>query len=537
MVASPPTTDPLYQPWDIIILGSGAAALTTALEALTTTSPAPRVLILEKSPESWAGGNGYFTAGAYRISHGGLPDILPLVSNVPPELAERVDLAPYEESEFAGDLARVTGGRSEVSLGKKVVGEGLGLVQWLKEVGGVNWQMSFRRQAFEVDGRFKFWGGLCLTVEEQGKGLIKNLLKAVRANGGVVVFDVKGKEMVVDDDGRVVGLQVERDGEQIEVKAGSTVLCAGGFEANPELRKKYLAEGWEKAHTRGTPYNTGDMMMAAQRIGAKLVGDFSSGGCHSTAWDYDSPADGGDREKTNEFTKSGYPLGVMVNSSGERFVDEGVDLRNYTYAKFGRAILEQPGGVAWQIWGKEGQKWLRDEEYRDEIVRKTWAKDVKELAEKLGKDGLSDKEKFVKTLHEFDEAVKVHREEHPDVELNPAVKDGLSTQSSVKKLSLAKSNWALPVTQPSPLLAVKVTSGITFTFGGLAIDPEDAGVLRQDGSKIEGLHCAGEMVGGLFYGNYPGGSGLTAGGVFGRRAAKAAVHKWRTANGSKSSKI
>jgi succinate dehydrogenase/fumarate reductase flavoprotein subunit len=538
MASSPSTTsDPLHQTWDIIILGSGAAALTTALEALTTTSPAPRVLILEKSPESWAGGNGYFTAGAYRISHKGLPDILPLVSNVPPELAERVDLAPYEESEFESDLARVTGGRSEVSLGKKVVGEGLGLVQWLKEVGGVNWQMSFRRQAFEVDGRFKFWGGLCLTVEEQGKGLIRNLLKAVRANGGVVVFDVKGKEMVVDADGRVVGLQVESNGEQIEVRAGSTVLCAGGFEANPELRKKYLAEGWEKAHTRGTPYNTGDMMMAAQRIGAKLVGDFSSGGCHSTAWDYDSPADGGDREKTNEFTKSGYPLGIMVNSAGERFVDEGVDLRNYTYAKFGRAILEQPGGVAWQIWGKEGQKWLRDEEYRDEIVRKTWAKDVEELAEKLEQDGLTDKEKLVKTLHAFDEAVKAHREQHPDVELNPAIKDGLSTQSSAKKLTLAKSNWALPITQPSPLLAVKVTSGITFTFGGLAIDPEDAGILREDGSKIEGLHCAGEMVGGLFHGNYPGGSGLTAGGVFGRRAANAAVKKWQSANGSKSSKI
>lgn len=537
MARSTTATDPLHQDWDIIILGSGAAALTTALEALTSTSPAPRVLVLEKSPESWAGGNGYFTAGAYRISHGGLPDILPLVSNVPPELAERVDLAPYGESEFEGDLARVTGGRSEVSLGKKVIGEGLGLVQWLKDVGGVNWQMSFRRQAFEVDGRFKFWGGLCLTVEDQGKGLIKNLLKAVRAHGGMVEFEVRGKELLIDADGKVVGLQVEREGQVIGVNAGSTVLCAGGFEANPELRKKYLAEGWERAHTRGTPYNTGDMMMAAQRIGAKLVGDFSSGGCHSTAWDYDSPADGGDREKTNEFTKSGYPLGVMVNSAGERFVDEGVDLRNYTYAKFGRAILEQPGGVAWQIWGKEGQKWLRDEEYRDEIVRKTWAEDVDELAEKLQHDGLTDKAKLVKTLHEFDEAVDAHRKEHPAVELNPAIKDGLSTQSTAKKLSLAKSNWALPVTQPSPLLAVKVTSGITFTFGGLAIDPEDAGVLREDGSKIEGLHCAGEMVGGLFYGNYPGGSGLTAGGVFGRRAAKAAVEKWRATNESRSSNI
>lgn len=517
--------DPLHQPWDILILGSGAAALTAALEALTCSTPtAPRVLVLEKSPSSWVGGNGFFTAGAYRIAHNGLPDILPLVSNVPADLAERVDLDPYTAEDFREDLSRVTGGRSEVALGEKVVGEGLELVRWLRDVGGVGWEMSFRRQAFEVEGRWRFWGGLCITVKGQGKGLIASLLESVKERGGRVEFGVEGKELLVDGEGRVVGVEVERGGERVEVKAGSVVMCAGGFEANPELRKKFLAEGWERAHTRGTPYNTGGMILAAERIGARLVGDFSSGGCHSTAWDYDSPADGGDREKTNEFTKSGYPLGIMVNSAGERFVDEGVDLRNYTYAKFGRAILEQPGGIAWQIWGKQGQKWLRDEEYRDEIVRKTWADSAEELADKLGEDGLVGKEKLVSTLKEFDEAVTAHEPEHPDVTLNPAVKDGLSTQSTAKQLALAKSNWALPVTE-APLLAVKVTSGITFTFAGLEIDPEDAGVLREDGTKIEGLHCAGEMVGGLFYGNYPGGSGLTAGGVFGRRAAKAAVHK------------
>ena len=172
-------SDPLLQTWEIVVLGSGAAALTTALEALTTSSqPAPRVLILEKSPVSWAGGNGYFTAGAYRIAHGGLPDILPLVSNVPAELASKVDLEPYTEEDFAGDLERVTGGKSDVTLGRKVVEEGLGLVRWLKEIGGVEWEMSFRRQAFEVEGRWKFWGGLCLMVGGQGKGLIASLLGA-----------------------------------------------------------------------------------------------------------------------------------------------------------------------------------------------------------------------------------------------------------------------------------------------------------------------------------------------------------------------
>jgi tricarballylate dehydrogenase len=66
-----------------------------------------------------------------------------------------------------------------------------------------------------------------------------------------------------------------------------------------------------------------------------------------------------------------------------------------------------------------------------------------------------------------------------------------------------------------------VTCGITFTFGGLGID-EDAGVLDQSGQPILGLHAAGELVGGLFYHNYPGGSGLTSGAVFGRRAGRSA---------------
>ena len=170
---------------------------------------------------------------------------------------------------------------------------------------------------------------------------------------------------------------------------------------------------------------------------------------------------------------------------------------------------------------------MRDEEYREEIVRKTWAGSLEELADKLAEDGLKDKQRFLQTMGEFNDAVAAHRREHPDAQLNPAVKDNLSTQSSGKKLALPKSNWALSISEP-PLLAVKVTSGITFTFGGLAIDPEDAGVLREDGSKIDGLFCAGEMVGGLFYGNYPGGSGLTAGGVFGRKAAQAALRRWQS---------
>ncbi|KAK5686867.1 hypothetical protein LTR17_026776 [Elasticomyces elasticus] len=508
------------QPWDVVIIGSGAAALASALSAIESTTPPPRVLLVDKCPESWAGGNGYFTAGAYRTQHNGLEDILPVVSNVADDIVDKIDLPAYTHADFQGDLDRVTGDRSDKKLGSYLVGESLDTVRWLKGH-GVDWWLSFRRQAYQVDGRWVFWGGLHLTVKDGGKGLIKNMTDVVKKSGCTIVHDTAATKLLTNDKRAVCGVEVQREGKSYQLRVPSVIMCAGGFEANPELRKKYLGPGWELAHTRGTPYNTGDMLAAALVLGAKTVGDFSPTGCHSVAWDANSPKDGGDREKTNEFTKSGYPLGLMLNSEGNRFVDEGIDLRNYTYAKFGRAILEQPGGIAFQIWDKDGQGWLRDEEYREEIVKKIKADSIEELAQKCCEDGLRDSSNFVRIVQEYNAAVASHRQENPDAKLNPAIKDGLSTQSSKTKLDLAKSNWALPIIKP-PFLAVKVTSGITFTFGGLAINPDNAAVLREDGSEIEGLHCAGEMVGGLFYGNYPGGSGLTAGGVFGRRAGRAA---------------
>jgi len=306
----------------------------------------------------------------------------------------------------------------------------------------------------------------------------------------------------------------------VELEARAVILAAGGFEASAELREKHLGAGWGRARVRGTPYNTGDGFALAKAIGAKFTGDW--GGCHSTAWDANAAADAGERDLTNQFTKSGYPLGIMVNASGVRFVDEGEDYRNYTYAKFGRAILHQPGGFAFQVWDSQVIHHLRKEEYGDGIVEKIFADSLEELADKLLGKGLGDKERFLETLNEFNAAVRHHRDELGDLQWDPAVKDSLSTQSAVAQLALPKSNWALALDK-APFMAVKVACGVTFTFGGLAIDPRSAAVLSESGREIEGLFCTGEMVGGLFFNNYPGGSGLTAGAVFGRKAGRSAA--------------
>ena len=516
--------------FDCIVIGSGNAGSCAALSAVE--HGCKRVVVIDKCPEEWAGGNGYFTAGAFRTVHGGLSDLLSVVPGVSPELVSRTDIDPYSEEDFTNDIVRMSDGRSDMQLVKAVVDGSRDAITWLAKL-GIPFTLSFNRQAYEVNGRQKFWGGMALSTDDGGKGLIRAHQTALRNAGVESWFETPALELLVED-GIVKGVEVERGGEKQILKSKAVILASGGYESSAQLRAKHLGPGWDNARVsrldlsmacfkfhpflqvRGTPYNTGDGIFMAKAVGAKLSGDWQ--GCHSTCWDANASPDVGDRVLSNQFTKSGYPLGLMINSLGRRFVDEGEDLRNFTYAKFGKEILRQPGGYAFQIWDSQVTNWLRKEEYGDGIVEKIWADSLEELAAKLEVKGLEDVQSFVHTVRSYNASVTAFRSLYAVPEWNPAAKDGLST----KDLPLPKSNWALTVDK-APFLAVKVACGITFTFGGVVIDSTTAGVLDDTGKEIEGLFCTGEMVGGLWYGNYPGGSGLTAGAVFGRKAGRAAA--------------
>ncbi|KAF5351579.1 hypothetical protein D9758_007207 [Tetrapyrgos nigripes] len=509
--------------YDCICIGSGNAGCSAALSAIH--NGCNRVLILEKSPTSWAGGNGYFTAGGYRTTHTGLSDLLPIVTNVQPnsEQANKIDMDPYTREDFIGDIMRLSGERSDERLVGAMVDGSRDAIQWLKDKVNVPFIFSFHRQAYEVDGRQKFWGGMVLSVEDGGKGLIEAHHRALKEAGVEIWFDSPAVELLFKD-GVITGVVTQKDGQHLKLETPAVVLAAGGFEADPAMRMKYLGQEWGNAKVRGTPYNTGDGFTLASPLNPKVTSNWSAAGCHSTCWDYHTSSSSGSRSHTNTYTKSGYPLGLMINSTGQRFVDEGEDYRNYTYAKFGREILRQPGGYVFQVYDGKVLGMLRKEEYGDGVVRKIYADSVEELAAKLVEEGLEEAKvpTFIGTVNTYNQAVATHRQENPHLKWDPAIKDDMSTQSSQHSLQPPKSNWALPLDE-KPFMAVKVTCGITFTFGGLAIDPETAGVLSEVGKSIEGLFCTGEMVGGLFHGNYPGGSGLTAGTVFGRKAGKAAA--------------
>ncbi|NBS57897.1 MAG: FAD-dependent tricarballylate dehydrogenase TcuA [Betaproteobacteria bacterium] len=448
------------------------------------------------------GGNSRFTAGLMRVAYNGVEDLKRPIPDLSPEEIERTDFGTYTEDQFLDDMARVTEYRCDPDLTEILVKKSLDTVAWMRSK-GVRFTAAWGRQAFNINGRFKFWGGLTVEAVGGGPGLVENLTNAAKKNGIEVWYEARATSLIADDDG-VKGVKVKVKGKTTEVFAKSVVLAGGGFQANPEMRARYLGPGWELAKVRGTRFNTGDVLKMAMDIGAAPTGNWS--GCHAVAWERNAP-EFGDLAVGDQFQKHSYPWGVYINAEGKRFVDEGADFRNYTYAKYGRVILNQPGQFAWQIFDAKMKPQLRDE-YKIKQVTKVTANTLEELVKKL--DDVN-AEVALKELQDYNKAVQT------DVPFNPNVKDGRGT----KGLAIPKSNWANTL-DTAPFEAYAVTCGITFTFGGLRITT-DAQVLSTDGLPIPGLYAAGELVGGIFYFNYPGGTGLTNGAVFGKIAGASAA--------------
>jgi len=484
---------------DVIVVGAGNAALCAALSARETGRD---VVVLERAPREASGGNSRYTAGAMRFVYDGVEDLRALLPDLSEEEAAGADFGAYTRDQFFDDMATVTQYRCDPALAETLIDGSFETLKWMREK-GVKFMPMYGRQAFKVDGKFRFWGGLTLEAWGGGPGLVESLHGAAAREGIDIVYGCRALELIADDDG-VRGLTVKHDGKTRNIEANAVVLASGGFEANAEWRTRYLGPGWELAKVRGTRYNTGDGIRMALAIGAAPWGNWS--GCHAVGWDRNAP-DFGDLTVGDGFQKHSYPLGILVNARGERFVDEGADFRNYTYAKYGREILNQPNQFAWQVFDAKVTDLLRDE-YRIREVTKVEANTIGELGEKM--EGV-DAARFVRTVREFNDAIET------EVPFNPAEKDHRGTRG----LAVEKSNWANPLDTP-PFVAYQTTCGITFTFGGLRIDT-DGRVLDEDEAPIPGLFAAGELVGGLFYFNYPGGTGLTSGAVFGRIAGRSAA--------------
>ena len=486
--------------WDVVIVGSGNAALCAGIAACESGA---EVLMIEKSAPEMAGGNTKYTAGAMRFSYNNTEELLPLLASPDDPRIANTNFGKYNEKKFAEDLSGFNQGKPLTEEQHILVSKSYDTMVWLARH-GVTYEPIWARQSFKKNGKIVFWGGLTLAAQNEGVGLFDMELAAYQRLGGKIKFNCAFKSFIIEHD-KIIGLLTASDDKII---SKTVILACGGFESNEAMRAELIGPEWQNAKVRGTPNNTGDGLRAAWNLGAQKYGQYD--GCHATPMDYYMKNYGnlsiphGERKN---YRKISYFLGVMLNENGFRFVDEGKDFRNYTYAQFGREILKQPGQRAWQFFDSKVFDLLYAE-YEFHDARFEQADSLVELLQRC--DGLN-ANVAEKTLLEFNSEVKFVDS------FDPTIKDGVSSKSN----GLEKSNWAQRLDTP-PFRAYPVTGGITFTYGGLKVTPEGE-VLDGDNCKIQGLFACGEIVGGIFLGGYPGGSGLTSGAVFGKIAGQNAA--------------
>ena len=488
-----------FEDIDVLVVGAGNAASCAALAACEAGA---KVAMLETAPEDARGGNTAYTGGAYRFPFTSVDDLIKLSPDLNEMDLSKIDFGSYPKEQYFFDVAEWTEYRCDPVLTEILVNNSYDTGLWLKSH-GVRFQPAFGRVAFKVGETFRFWGGLACHIWGGGQEMLKAQAKALAKAGVKIHYETTAIGLLADE-GQVQGVRARKNGKVIEIRANAVVLACGGFESSPEMRARYLGSNWDLVKVRGTRYNTGRGHQMAIDIGAAVTGHWS--GAHACQWDMNAPPYG-DLTIGDKFQKHNYPLGIVVNARGERFIDEGLDFHVLTYAKYGQEMVKQPGLIAWQVFDQKVTKYFRDE-YRVRPVTKETANTLEELSTKLA--GV-DPEGFLRTVREYNAAAR------PDVTFDPSVHDGLRTSG----LAIDKTNWANRLDEP-PFEAYGVTAGITFTFGGLQVSTQ-AEVEDTSGVPIKGLYAAGEIVGGLYYHNYGAGTGLAAGAVFGRIAGTQAA--------------
>ena len=457
--------------YTVVVIGCGIAGLTAGLRLAEEDVS---VAILEKAPEEHRGGHTRFTE-SFRIP---TADI---------DLDVEFNVDDYSAADFYSDIMKVTNYRADAALARRVTREAAETFEWLTNR-GLEWEYQAPHPGYTA-GR----------VWLHGADMVANLVEILEAEGADVYYRAEAQALVRDDDGTVTGVVGFLDGTRTRFDAEAVVLAAGDYGSSREKRTRYYGPGYGNMKVRGSRYNTGEVVEAAMNVGAKSEGEW--GDAHMALIDAGSPDVEGGITRID-----GYQFGLLVNHDGERFVDEGEDARAHTYAKFGRRIFEQPYHEAFIVV---------DSKVVDDVAhmgpsRPVTADSIEVLVKRLGIESVQN---AVETVEAYNAACD------PDAlaRYDPNELDG----NSAEGITPPKSNWALPLDEP-PYTGYPVTGGMTFAFGGVAITP-DAEVLDTTDTVIPGLYAAGNATGGLFYNNYPGGTGLTNAAVFGRIAGENAA--------------
>ena len=449
--------------YDVAVLGGGNAALCAAL---TAAERGARVIVLERAPREFRGGNSRHTRNL-RCMHTAPTDVL---------------TDSYSEDEFMADVLRVTGGSTNETLARMMVRASADVPRRMNRL-GVRFQRSLRGTLHLGRTNAFFLGG--------GKALLNSAYAAAERLGVRVVYEADVVGLSIRD-ARFESAVVRMPSGHAEIAARTVVLATGGFESNLE----WLAEIWGDAAKnfiiRGTPYNTGTVLRLMLETGAEPVGDPSQ--CHAVAVDARAPKfDGGIVTRLDSV-----PLGIVVNKHGDRFYDEGEDYWPKRYAIWGRLVAQQPDQIAYSIVDSKVLGRFMPSVYPP-IVTNT----IRELASAIGVPAGT----LASTIERFNAAVRTGTFDHQTL-------DDCRTEGLVPN----KTHWAQRLDTP-PFHAYPLRPGITFTYLGVKVDERARVVMK--GGAAENIFAAGEIMAGNILGRgYVAGVGMTIGTVFGEIAGR-----------------
>lgn len=458
--------------FDVVVAGCGLAGMSAGLRAAEKGSS---VAILEKAPEERRGGQTQY-AHAIRVPS--------TDTDIPGYEFEH----EYSPSDFYQDIMKVTKGRADQELLQTLVDNAGSTVEWLTEQ-GIEWE---ERSPMGRPSK----NSIAWHPGYEGSNTLEILIEAAAELGTEVFYTMEARSLRRSNDSRITGLTAVGGDSVVLFECEAVIIAAGGFEANAEKRTRYMGPQFDEMKVRGSRYVTGEAIDMAIDIGANPVGQWS--GAHMAMVDPALPEVEGGLMKIN-----GFPYSVMVNHDGERFVDEGADMQNNTYAAYGRRAFEQPDHEAFIIFDGKTREYVFSSGPSEPMESDSLETLVRRL-------GIDDVEATLETISEFNDACDPG-------EFNAHDLDGNATS----EIEPPKSNWALPIDEP-PFYGFPTTGGITFTFGGLQINT-NAEVLDTSFDPIPGLYAAGNSTGELFYYNYPGGSGQINAAVYGRIAGENAA--------------
>ena len=335
--------------------------------------------VLEKASQAERGGNTFFAGGGFRFPYDGLDTIRTLIPDLSDDEAARIDIGSYSAAQFRADLATVSDGLVDDAPGGHPRPRIVARDAMAARAGG-RWVLMYGRQAHTVGDRLVFYGGLIMEAVGGGAGCPTGCSSRPRSAASTCATSTSSSGCAA----RACGWPARSCGRRRASRRSRPTPSS----SRPRLRGEHgdagslPRPGWDLAKVRGSRFNTGDAIKAALDAGAQPFGNWS--GAHAVAWDLNAPPTG-NRGVGDLYQKHSYPTASSSTSTAAASSDEGADYRNYTYAKYGRAILQQPLRTAFQLFDQKSVPLLPDE-YRVRYATKAEADTMPALAEMLGVD-------------------------------------------------------------------------------------------------------------------------------------------------------